>query len=97
MPAAPSPLITVNAASVDQTSGVASGSNPPASPSTHSPTVANSLNDPRNPGDPRKRGHAVPPLRPQMINAEEHAPSVTKECAGPTVQDLSEKIEVKDL
>ena len=99
IPAAPSPLITVNAASGDQTSGVASGSNPQASPSTSSPTAISS-NDPRNPGDTRKRGHTLPPLRPQMIksdNTEERTPSVNKESTGPNVHDTSEKIEVKDL
>lgn len=99
MPGAPSPFITVNAASGDQTSGVASGSNPQASPSTSSPTAAISLNDPRNPGDTRKRGHGLPPLRPQMIrsdNVEERAPSVNKESASPNVHG-TEKMEVKDL
>jgi len=105
VPTAPSPQITVNTASVDQSSGVASSLNPQAPPSTYSPTVSISLNDPKNSGDPRvvnwKRGHGLPPLRPQVVrsdNTEEHIPSAIKENTNPNVHDTSaDKIDAKDL
>ncbi|KAF8640382.1 hypothetical protein AX17_000052 [Amanita inopinata Kibby_2008] len=102
-PTAPSPVITVNAASSDQVIGSSTnGSTSKALGASNSPAVTIILNDPKNPADAQtvvwKRGHGLPLLRPQLSvksGGMDQVPHSTK--GGTSVQEVTaEKTEPKE-